>query len=104
MKAKFEAGPWVVKDETEIRSSNGVEQWVAEAHWFYSRRGTKITPKERANARLISAAPDMLAALKGLMLGDNCCCDVAIGNPMYIDHSDSCKAARAAIAKAEGKP
>jgi len=54
------------------------------------------------NARLISAAPELLESLKGLRF-NNCFCEMRIGNPMVTRHSDCCVSANAAIAKAEGK-
>lgn len=51
---------------------------------------------------VVAAAPDLLAALKGLSRG-GCFCGVSIGNPMYGGvHSPACIAAYAAIKKAEG--
>jgi len=49
-----------------------------------------------ANARLIAAAPDLLAALKA-MFADACDCGPGI-------HCRSCELGLRAIAKAEGKP
>jgi hypothetical protein len=54
---------------------------------------------------LIIAAPDLLAALRGLgrtYNGSMCFCDMAIGSPMQQGHSFACIAARNAIMKAEG--
>ena len=61
---------------------------------------------EEADASLISAAPELLAALHGFgrdYIGARCFCELSIGNPMYRAQSKACLAARAAIAKAEGK-
>ena len=52
-----------------------------------------------ANAHLIAAAPDLLAALEGIQHGD-CWCGMGIGNPMFSGHSNACLAVSAAIAKA----
>lgn len=46
-------GPWRVAGKKTIRSDNG---WIATMHWQNSA----------ANAALVAAAPDMLAALKNV--------------------------------------
>jgi len=48
--------------------------------------------RTEANARLIAAAPELLAALKGL---------IDLAGPSCVG---ACDVARAAIAKAEGRP
>jgi hypothetical protein len=53
---------------------------------------------ETANARLIAAAPDMLAALKAFLLGAPSDAQLA-----EVVGEDVIREARAAIAKAEGK-
>lgn len=56
-----------------------------------------------ANARLISAAPDMLEALEALQHADKCFCDAGFAGPDHHPrHSDECEKARAAIDKAKG--
>lgn len=55
-----------------------------------------------ANAALIAAAPDLLAALKGLMAHSHIA-DSAAEDKDAEDH-DAERAARAAIAKAGGRP
>lgn len=53
-------------------------------------------------ARLIAAAPDLYAALKALVALSGCVCgDFGVG--MGEDHTDACKVATAALAKAEGR-
>lgn len=63
--------------------------------------------ENKANARLIAAAPDLLAALKGLGISANR--DVPADGLCFMDcylkghgHFEECATARAAIAKAEG--
>jgi len=52
------------------------------------------------NGPLIAAAPDLLAALKGVAWGDRpCWCGYVVGDT----HTWHCREARAAIAKAEGR-
>ena len=61
---------------------------------------SKRTPKssqEKANARLISAAPDLLEALKAMAA--KCPCQYSGWDEMC----DNCKQAKLAIYKAEGK-
>jgi hypothetical protein len=58
------------------------------------------------NERADEVKADLLEALEGLMHkgeSEPCWCDMAIGHPAYHDHSDECKAAHAAIAKARGE-
>ena len=82
--------------------------------WLVSRRGTSSVctvhnhglrasqPEADANARLIAAAPDLLAAcieLEGIILRAQCGHLVNIGSPAVEKLLDQ---ARAAIAKAKG--
>lgn len=69
--------------------------------------GTKGKPRQIANAHLIAAAPELLDALRAAVL--NCPhdedCDYIAGEVAVADDCDCWKAnARAAIAKAEGRP
>ncbi len=88
METKHTPGPW----EVELGTAN--------RDWHIIKRGTawNATSAERdANARLIAAAPDLLAAL-ALILADY---SAAYGGDEK-DEPKAMKAARAAIAKAEG--
>lgn len=52
-----------------------------------------------ANARLIAAAPRLLAALEALRHADGCFCDAAfVMSGAIVRHSDECEAAQDAIA------
>lgn len=81
-------GPWEVSMGEDVRAENG--RWVAK---MYSQGSisdaARIVAESEANARLIAAAPELLAALKGMLDPDGYTPVLAI--------------ARAAIAKAEGK-
>ena len=80
METKHTPGPWHVPKDIP-----GPDKWMVADCCGIIRRSTD---EEKANAHLIAAAPDMLAALKQIM-------EEGITGP-------SCDAARAAIAKAEG--
>jgi hypothetical protein len=80
--AKHTPGPWVVSGKATINST--MRGWVASVS----------TVDRVANARLISAAPDMLEALRGILES------MEMENPLA--HKTQIDAARAAIAKAEG--
>lgn len=100
MSAKHTPGPWVAREwvcraKTSVgRASDnllGFEQ-IAEC----SGNGRQVSPEqEEADARLIAAAPDLLAALRdvidGLSMGDQ---------EGLIEYAPQMIAARAAIAKA----
>jgi hypothetical protein len=68
---------------------------VANATWLGEGRLAEL----RCNARLIAAAPDLLAALRGLL---DWAADVHAGKPVTINYAGM-DAARAALAKAEGQ-
>jgi len=91
-------GPWGL-DGNLIEGPDGERVACITA---YSRR----TPKQKANARLIAAAPDLLAALRGMLAIVNDSRGVAgyhlNGNTAEWDEFDEVDAARAAIAKTTG--
>ena len=61
---KHTPGPWALDDES-IYAPDG-EGWkqVAEIPNWRTNPGEVLTPEDNANARLIAAAPKMLAALE----------------------------------------
>ena len=99
MNMKHTPGPWEIDTDTrpaEICTIHGVTPQGEDGQgWVYVRGALgrwDDTPKERmANARLIAAAPDLLAALDALLLD--------IGGASSLPGAVM---ARAAIAKATG--
>ena len=88
-------GPWGL-DGNLIEGPDGERVACITA---YSRR----TPKQKANARLIAAAPDLLEALRGMMDAYMDLCDENEPNyRSYEFRQSKWEAARAAIAKVEG--
>lgn len=96
-------GPWYVDNGTfvgAVRESHGAARprIVAETHYRDTNRPSHFIPSDeaRANAALIAAAPDLLAALRDLTSAE--------GLPDgYADRKALIAAARAAIAKVEGR-
>ena len=95
MPHSFTPGPWarIIADGYTVRhpqiySDKGP---VANATWLGDGRIDELN----ANARLIAAAPDLLAALRGLR-------DAFIGTSVEVQ-ADAMRAARAAINKAVGQ-
>ena len=93
-------GPWQRGDV----SQSWTELWGPDdAEGSHEILGSTIGPDQKANASLICAAPDLLAALKDLCCGH---CHDMVGLPpgldLMLDHRPCgfCKDARAAIAKA----
>lgn len=97
MTSKYTAAPWVNDDglvngrESRARFAPGVSidifdasEWPADMH-----------DEALANAALISAAPDLLIALRNLL--------VIAGTPITSRQEEVLAAARASIAKAEGR-
>ena len=91
-------GPWTVcGPRIEAHDRDGLPFAIAEV-WS----GTRTTPREDADARLIAAAPELLEAANLALraidpTGESKKDDV--GGPLFL----SAKALRAAIAKAEGR-
>lgn len=95
-------GPWVLTVRTDDFAGSRVyrlDSVTCLAVW----RRANATKKDDANAALISAAPDLLEVLKAVLqaLGRQPGVDGYYSEPVHREEVD---AARAAIAKAEGKP
>jgi len=95
--SKHTPGPWravVRSNQMGVRSA-GVDMPAGSRAW--TRRGTnpKFDEQDAANARLIAAAPDLLATLKALR-------DECSGTPRTWVLVDLLTNATEAIAKAEG--
>lgn len=86
---KHTPGPWALSGRTAtcIRTAD------QEQHIAYMETADNTVETCLANAHLIAAAPDLLLALKSFMHNNS----VVIGLPL------AARAARAAIAKAEGR-
>jgi hypothetical protein len=94
-------GPWTIEQESGnegeaevIVSDKRTICWTADT-WSDAEGEASITEEDRANGRLIAAAPELLAALKALVDAQVCRDD---GKDCAI-----CEDAYAAIAKAEGR-
>ena len=101
-------GPWDVDDDTmEIFSiqpghSTG---WIAKV-LGNDDNGRPLPPDEMAaNARLIAAAPELLAALNGVLYWAECECESIERDTPLHDEAPMCDfcVAKAAIAKSEGR-
>lgn len=98
MTTKHTPGPWIVDhDDTCLPNHVGITARGAQRHSLLAQVVWKMEDEERspdkeANARLIAAAPDMLAAL------------IEAERVMAADytHAPTLKMVRAAIAKATG--
>lgn len=101
---KHTPGPWEIKDGRYIDSPSG---WIADVLSYPAYRAATDNDSEeqKANARLIAAAPDLLEALKACELAMDTAALHGLPQelpPTYRDSwADAHIAARAAIAKAE---
>jgi hypothetical protein len=87
----YTPGPWHFYDDSNDGKTNRIEITALGktiAHIYHS-----VPEEDLPNARLISAAPDLLEALHSLLLW----------NAQPSDDDAAFEAAHAAIAKAEGK-
>ena len=96
-------GPWEVDDESiYAKNSDGSWQQVAELPGWRTNKGEVMSDTDRANARLIAAAPDLLAACHALMRAEPMQ-EGKRGGEIMGQISLAIDAARAAIAKAKGE-
>lgn len=88
----FTPGPWIINGPWHVQAPTGPDNIpVIVAQVLTLRDGNRI--QKEANARLISAAPELLEALQGLLSDWE-----RVHGPIPDDHE-----AKAAIAKAGGK-
>lgn len=95
-------GPWEVGTATANFPTQIGDQYLSVGNESLDRGICRVSPlttiddQDEANASLIAAAPELLAALEGLIsIGKR-----DLSNPKYDGYFE---AARAAIAKAEGR-
>jgi hypothetical protein len=81
-------GPWMISPRNAWRICNGKDNTIAS-----TGGDSTLAGHHEANARLIAAAPEMLAAL-GRLVNDS----------MFKDHPEASQMAIDAIAKATGAP
>lgn len=99
MEHKHTPGPWVAEPE-QASDGRGIAICAPHNGWIVAT----ITPEDgrpadvidEANAALISAAPDLLAALEAMLVS-------VYRNAPMLSHTMEYDAARAAIAKARGQ-
>lgn len=105
---KFTKGPWAAETEphgVSIRGASGVQVAWCSTGMVSTPDGVDVVTHthKRANAHLIAAAPELLAALKELRES------VSIGSTEYGEelsrdvHPETAQKADRAIAKAEGR-
>jgi hypothetical protein len=102
--AQHTPGPWLIDPEhsADVDAASGAlaiaSAWDRDAKHIRNNRDLSAPREEEciANARLIAAAPDLLVALYNLVE----LCDDVFVKPK---ECDNLTAARAAIAKAEGR-
>ena len=102
---KHAAGPWEVVDNSwevsTVYAPNGsVVATVAIHHEVTEETQDEMERIKDANARLISAAPDLLEACRLLVTYDSS--DDFSGTSMMLAYDDAITAARAAISRATG--
>lgn len=92
----YAPGTWTARGLTISTNYGG-----GKSHKVADARQPLFTPEcQHANARLIAAAPDLLAALEALMRWETCDLDVESAATLM---DEVCSMARAAIAKAKGE-
>ncbi len=97
MSAKHTPGPWDIGVSGIIRKA-GTEILVASIFGMPERIGCDGAV-ERANALLVTAAPDLLEALEEFMAVSDCNCSLVEFDDGICTHDK----ARAALAKARGE-
>ncbi len=112
--AKHTPGPWVIwgeKSRTKdltigVTSETGPKKHICEMCWPADEGQSAGGPTGMDDARLIAAAPDLLAALQMMdraFISRHGCFPLDRTNDAQCLWNDAMSATRAAIAKAEGR-
>jgi hypothetical protein len=96
MTTKHTPGPWLISERVKTARLDNALMVRPADHHNYEYGATAIIATSEADARLVAAAPELLAALRAMLA---CCYDIE----RDIETEDAVEAARAAIAKATGK-
>jgi hypothetical protein len=100
--SKHTPGPWgfvALRNGARIEADGRAVAWIGASDTVEMPSGRiakRVTTEDKANTRLIAAAPDLLEALKDVA-------DYLENNRMDTRERNLASAARAAIAKAEGR-
>ena len=95
---KYTPGPWSVDDSFHYGAINAGKRHIAMAGFYNCHdEESRVTREQQiANVQIISAAPDMLTALKDIL-------EYPYGDANPLEDPLVMERARAAIAKAEGR-
>lgn len=91
--SKHTPGPWEAKETIDAEGFKVYHIITDEG--FYVAQLDRVSPTNKADSRLIVAAPDLLHACKAILAADE--------RGQGVPFQEACMAARKAIAKAEGK-
>lgn len=103
MQSSFTPGPWVVRTIDQslatVETQDG-EYIICNAAQLRGDDWKTEHAERKANARLIAAAPDLLAALQRIVA----VLDKQVASPHLAERASPLTQAKAAIAKATGEP
>lgn len=103
MQSSFTQGPWVVRTIDQslatVETQDG-EYIICNAAQLRGDDWKTEHAERKANARLIAAAPDLLAALQRIVA----VLDKQVASPHLAERASPLTQAKAAIAKATGEP
>lgn len=102
----FTKGPWLIEYNNDVGPYDDFfVEWLAVGPArVYCERGEELDPVAKANAQLICAAPDLLAALEG-MLEIYGVYESQMKHDSFVSavEVECCNEARAAISRARGE-
>jgi hypothetical protein len=104
---KHTPGPWITSAMYGLQNEHEYLVWANDAavcHVFQRSENADPAATQRANARLIASAPDLLAALQSMLDADDAICNnVGRGVDQAMSRIAAIDSARAAIARAQGE-
>ncbi len=101
--SKYTKGPWKIDDgihQPEIHAQDGKIRIA-----IIAVSGFGVSEEHAANAQLISAAPELLEALKAMLVATDCNVHLPEGHPGHVAYLNTVAKPRAkrAIVKAEAR-